>query len=88
MASWRAANAKAKFSELLDTAATEGPQLVRRRKEVFVVTTESEIEKRMAQARAGKRKSFISAWDAMSVPPSARMTEEEYAIFSSAWDRK
>jgi hypothetical protein len=85
---WRAANAKAKFSELLDTAETEGPQLVRRRKQTFVVTTQAEIEKRINEARSGKRSSFISAWDAMRVPPSARLTEEEYAVFSSAWDRK
>ena len=86
MASWQAANAKAKFSELLDTAE-KGPQLVRRRKQVFIVTTEAEIEKRLAEARAGKRTKFVSAWDALSVPPSARLTEEEFAIFSSAWDR-
>ena len=84
---WRAANAKAKFSELLDTAASEGPQLIRRRKDVFVVTTEAEIEKRLAEARAGRRKKFISIWEALSIPPDDRLTEKEYSEFSSAWDR-
>ena len=85
---WRAANAKAKFSELLDTAASEGPQLVRRRKETFVITTEAEIEKRLAEARAGKRQKFVSIWEALRLPPSSRLTEDEYAVFSSAWNRR
>jgi prevent-host-death family protein len=41
MAIWGATQAKAKFSEVLDRAEAEGPQLVRRRKrEFFVVTRE------------------------------------------------
>ena len=68
MASWQATDAKARFSALLDAAATEGPQLVRRRKVKYVVTTEEEIEKRLAEAREGKRKVFISAWDALRPP--------------------
>ena len=65
MASWRATNAKAKFSGLLDAAESEGPQLIHRRKQTFVVTTEAEIERRLADAREGKREKFISAWDAL-----------------------
>jgi prevent-host-death family protein len=65
MAYWQATNAKAKFSGLLDAAESEGPQLIHRRKQTFVVTTEAEIERRMALAREGKRKKFISAWDAL-----------------------
>ncbi len=34
---WAATQAKAKFSEVLDKAETEGPQLVRRRKREFYV---------------------------------------------------
>jgi hypothetical protein len=84
MASWQAANAKAKFSELLDTAETEGPQLVRRRKQTFVVTTEAEIQKRIAEARAGNRDKFISAWDAMRPSSGALLNDEEFAEFSAA----
>lgn len=65
MASWQATNAKAKFSGLLDAAESEGPQLIHRRKQTFVVTTEVEIEHRLAEARKGKREKFISAWDAL-----------------------
>jgi hypothetical protein len=65
MAYWQATNAKAKFSGLLDAAASEGPQLIHRRKQTFVVTTEEEIERRLTEACEGKRKKFISAWDAL-----------------------
>ena len=65
MAYWQATNAKAKFSGLLDAAASEGPQLIHRRKQTFVVTTEEEIERRLTEARKGNRKKFISAWDAL-----------------------
>jgi hypothetical protein len=65
MANWRATNAKAKFSGLLDAAESEGPQLIHRRKQTFVVTTTAEIERRLADAREGKREKFISAWDAL-----------------------
>jgi prevent-host-death family protein len=65
MAYWQATNAKAKFSGLLDAAESEGPQLIHRRKQTFVVTTEAEIERRLSEAREGKRKKFISAWDAL-----------------------
>jgi hypothetical protein len=65
MAYWRATNAKAKFSGLLDAAENEGPQLIHRRKQTFVVTTEVEIERRLSEAREGKRTKFISAWDAL-----------------------
>jgi hypothetical protein len=65
MAYWRATNAKAKFSGLLDAAENEGPQLIKRRTQTFVVTTEVEIERRLEEAKKGKRKKFISAWDAL-----------------------
>jgi prevent-host-death family protein len=84
MASWQAANAKAKFSELLDTAEAEGPQLVRRRKQVFVVTTEAEIKKRIDEAKAGKRDKFISAWEAMRPSKGALLNEEEFEQFSAS----
>jgi hypothetical protein len=65
MAYWRAANAKAKFSGLPDAAESEGPQLIRRRSQTFVVTTELEIERRLDEAKKGNRVKFISAWDAL-----------------------
>jgi len=65
MANWQATNAKAKFSALLDAAEQEGPQRIQRRKLTFVVTTEKEFERRVAEASADKPKKFISAWDAL-----------------------
>ncbi len=65
MASWQATDAKARFSALLDAAATEGPQVVRRRKRTFVVTTQEEFDRHVTEASAGKPKKFISAWDAL-----------------------
>ena len=61
---WQVANAKAKFSELLDSAS-KGPQVVHRRKQTFVITTEAEIQKRLTEARKGKREKFLSAWEAL-----------------------
>ncbi len=63
-----ATKAKAKFSGLLTAAGSEGTQLIRRRNQVFVLTTREEIEKRLQEARKGKRKSFISAWEALRPP--------------------
>lgn len=40
---WQTAEAKNKFSELLDRAETEGPQHVTRRKKRFVVIEEDEF---------------------------------------------
>ena len=65
---WAATKAKSKFSGLLTAASTEGPQVIRRRKEVYVLTTEAEIEKRFQEARRGKRKSFISVYEALRPP--------------------
>lgn len=45
MARWAVAEAKAKFSEVLDRAEREGPQVVRRRGEEFVIATLPEYEK-------------------------------------------
>ena len=65
MASWAAASAKAKFSELLDTVEAEGLQLVQRRKRTFILTTQEEMDRRLEEARRGSRQGFVSAWGAM-----------------------
>ena len=43
MTVWGAAKAKAQFSAVLDKAETEGPQLVKRRKQKFLVMTEEQL---------------------------------------------
>ena len=84
MTPWGAASAKAKFSGLLDAAENEGPQLVRRRKQTFIVTTQVEIERRLAEAKAGKRTNFISAWEALRPSSGALLNDEEFAAFTAA----
>lgn len=78
MANWQATNAKAKFSALLDAAEAEGPQLIRRRKLTFVVTTEEEFERRMMAAREGKPKKFVSAWDSLKPSFDERFDDVEF----------
>jgi prevent-host-death family protein len=41
---WAATQAKAKFSEVLDKAESEGPQVVRRRKHEFVLMRKEEYD--------------------------------------------
>lgn len=65
---WAATQAKAKFSEVLDKAETEGPQVVRRRKREFYVLTREQL----ATYQAQNEKPFISGWDALA--PSSGVT--------------
>jgi prevent-host-death family protein len=69
MGTWGVAKAKAQFSEVLDKAETEGPQLVRRRKQEFVLLTQEEFAKRSA---AGKPTTGKELWDALRLPPESR----------------
>ena len=74
MANWAVAEAKAKFSAVLDKAESEGPQLVERRKKRFVLMTEDELARRTRASvvvsttnvgeASGKR-----LWDALRCPP-------------------
>ena len=73
MSGWGAAKAKAQFSEMLDRAVSEGPQLVTRRKQEFYVVTREQLEAR--ESVRTDVKPFVSAWDAMQ--PSF---EERYDI--------
>ena len=52
---WAATQAKAKFSEVLDKAEAEGPQLVRRRKREFYVMTKDEFESLPRRAKHPKK---------------------------------
>jgi Antitoxin Phd_YefM, type II toxin-antitoxin system len=74
MANWGVAEAKAKFSAVLDKAESEGPQLVERRRKRFVLMTEEELARRtwgygavgvpVVGETSGKR-----LWDALRCPP-------------------
>ena len=73
MANWAVAEAKARFSAVLDCAESEGPQLVERRKRRFVLMTEEELARRtQATAEAGAlvkgETSGKRLWDALRCP--------------------
>jgi antitoxin Phd len=44
---WQVADAKNRFSEMMNRAMSEGPQRVRRRQDAFIFLTESEFERRI-----------------------------------------
>ena len=74
MANWRATQAKAQFSAVLDKAEAEGPQLVERRKKKFVLMTEEELARRTRSAvglsaPAGGDTSGKRLWDALRCAP-------------------
>jgi prevent-host-death family protein len=72
---WPATQAKAKFSEVLDKAETEGPQVVRRRKREFYVLTKEQFEDRN-KSSGKKDQRFVSAWDALKPSFKARYDVE------------
>ncbi len=75
MTIWRATKAKAEFSAMLDKATKEGPQLVRRRDEEFIVLTRVEFQSRTAREveadvdKDGKT-SGQRLWERLRCPPS------------------
>ena len=51
---WNLADAKNRFSEVVNLALTEGPQMVRRRKDTVVVVSAEEFERLTGQRPAFK----------------------------------
>ncbi len=51
---WQLADAKNRFSEMLNLALSQGPQRVRRRKDSFMVVTEEEWERRGGKGQGFK----------------------------------
>lgn len=72
MATWRVAEAKAKFSAVLDKAETEGPQLVTRRKREFFLVTKEQWAETTGKTGTEVEKPFVSAWDVLRPPPEMR----------------
>jgi prevent-host-death family protein len=70
---WAVAEAKAKFSEVLDKVETSGPQIVTRRKREYIVLTREQYEKREAEEES---KPFVSAWDALAPSSGAKFDVE------------
>ncbi len=65
MTSWGATEAKARFSAMLDKAQTEGPQMVRRRRQEFYVLTKQQLAERSKASEQEEKKPFVSGWDAL-----------------------
>lgn len=76
MASWGVDEARARLSNVLDTAEAAGPQLMRRMKRKYVVTTEEEMEKRFKDGKERKGADFVSLADALEPPFSERYDVE------------
>jgi prevent-host-death family protein len=77
--SWSLAEAKAKFSEVVERARSEGPQRVTRNGKPAVVVSEADWEE-----ACGQRKSFIEAL----LDPAARVLTDEEADTLVARDRR
>jgi prevent-host-death family protein len=84
---WAATQAKAKFSEVLDRAETEGPQLVRRRKREFIVMTREQHDAASLERATGRRL-FVSAWEALAPSSGARFDVEFPRLRSKARSAK
>jgi prevent-host-death family protein len=80
MTAWGAAKAKAQFSTVLDKAVSEGPQLVTRRKEEFVLMTRQQMLERTQIAPV--KKPFVSMWDALR-PSSGELFDYEFPRMKS-----
>jgi prevent-host-death family protein len=73
MTTWGATEAKAKFSAVLNQAKKEGPQIVRRRDEEYIVSTRIEFQSRTAREvgiDADGKTSGKRLWESLRCPPS------------------
>lgn len=76
MAGWQVQDAKARFSELLDTALTKGPQVITKRGVEAAVLVSIEEWRRMRQeARPGLKELLLSPGPRFEsiVPPRGRL---------------
>ncbi len=84
MQSWPVQDAKARFSELLDTCIANGPQLVTRRGAEAAVLVPVEDWRRLNAGRGRTLKELLLADDArtdMLVPPRGRFKMRPPPIF-------
>jgi hypothetical protein len=75
---WAATQAKAKFSEILDKAETQGPQRIDRRKKRFILLTEEQFKKHGKKSATPAKKPFVSAWDALKPSFSERYDDIDF----------
>ena len=70
---WRLAEAKNKFSELVNRALKEGPQRVTRHKDAVIILSEEDYEK-LTGARPSSRRSSSSTWESDSSASGSLIT--------------
>jgi prevent-host-death family protein len=76
MGTWAVAKAKAQFSALIDIAHEEGAQKITRNgKLVGLVVSPEDWDKRSTSSEATE-KQFVSAWDALGGPETAKFDFE------------
>ncbi|MGH9641587.1 MAG: type II toxin-antitoxin system Phd/YefM family antitoxin [Terriglobales bacterium] len=84
MASWRAKDAKARFSELVEASLKEGPQIITRRGvEVAVLLSLEEWKRLQASARPSLKAWLLGPgprWDDL-VPPRRRFRRRPIVRF-------
>jgi prevent-host-death family protein len=81
MTTWGATEAKAKFSAVLNKARKEGPQIVRRRDEEYIVSTRIEFQSRMAREEgidADGKTSGQRLWESLRCPPESGVDDVEF----------
>lgn len=90
---WAATQARAKFSEMLDRAETEGPQVVRRRKCEFVVLVKDQEQRPGASKPSAKKHANLAEFFRNSplVGSGIDLTRDRSDAFTeaplvSAWD--
>lgn len=80
MESWAATEAKAKFSAVLTKAKKEGPQLVRRRDEEYIIATRVQFEhgiRRDAGVDQDGKTSGQRLWERLRCPPAVGVDDVE-----------
>lgn len=73
MTTWGATEAKAKFSAVLNKAKKEGPQVVRRRDEEYIIATRVQFQNRAAaevDVDADGKTSGQRLWERLRCPPA------------------
>jgi hypothetical protein len=76
VSTWRATQAKAQFSAVLDRADEDGPQLVERRKSRYWLVTDEQWKERAKPAvQVENNEPRKSLWDKLRLPPEHRTDE-------------
>jgi hypothetical protein len=81
MSNWGVAEAKAKFSAVLDKAKKEGPQVVRRRDEEFIISTKVEFQRRPAREANVDEDGKTSGqrlWESLRRPPADGIDDVDF----------